>query len=70
MSEKLQKLRAAGVAHPNHEFTEEEIERIESLSDAEIETFISVKNKLGSELSTKKHDDDDDGEIHPNTFVV
>ena len=67
MSEKLSKLREAGVAHPGHEFSEEEIATFESLSDAEVDALISAKKKLGDALISKKDPDD---EINPDTMIL
>ena len=66
---KLDALRAGGAAHPDHEFSEEERERIESLTEEEVAALISAKAKLGHDLATKQHSDGDDG-THPNTFPI
>ena len=63
---KLEKMRAAGLAHPTHEFTDDEKSAIESLTDQELETLISVKQKLGHDLITKKTDDG----THPDTIPL
>jgi len=63
---RLEELRSAGLAHPTHEFSDDEQKLIESLSDDEVKTMISVKKKLGHELITKKTDD----ETHPDTIPL
>ena len=64
----LEQLRDGGVAHPNHEFSAEEIERLDSLSADEVQALISAKQKLGDDLVTKKHDGDD--ETTPDTLLL
>lgn len=63
---KLDDLRAHGLVHESHEFTEEEITAIESLSDDEVQAMVSVKKKLGHKLITKKTDDG----AKPDTFPL
>ena len=67
MSEKLQKLREAGIAHPTHDFDNKDIEHIETLTEEEINAVISAREKL-AHVAHKKHDEDD--ETHPDTMVV
>ena len=64
----IDQLREGGVAHPKHDFTDEEIERLESLSEEEVQALISVKQKLGHDLVTKQHGADD--ETHPDTLLL
>lgn len=66
MGAKLEKLKAARVAHPTHEFSAAEEQLIESLSDDEIDTIISAKKKLGEQLLRKETND----EAHPNTLIL
>lgn len=66
MGAKLEKLKAAKVAHPTHKFSPEEENLIESLSDEEIATIISAKKRLGDKLLKKATDD----EVHPNTLLL
>ncbi len=65
MSANLQKLREAGIAHPNHDFDEKDIENIDKLTEDEINAIVSAKEKLGH-VAHKKDDDD----AHPDTMVV
>lgn len=64
----LEHLREGGVAHPNHDFSAEEIERLNSLSPEEVQALISAKQKLGHDLVTKKHGEDD--ETTPDTLLL
>lgn len=66
----LDQLRDGGVAHPTHKFSDDEMERIESLSDEEVAALVAAKQKLGHDLCTKTHDGDDDNGTHPNTLPI
>ncbi|MGI9516107.1 MAG: hypothetical protein ACR2NP_03595 [Pirellulaceae bacterium] len=67
MSENLQKLREAGIAHPTHDFDEKDIKHIDTLTEDEVNAVISAKEKL-AHVAHKKHEEDD--ETHPDTMVV
>ena len=67
MGAKLEQLRAAKIAHPKHKFSPEEEKLIEGLSDAEVRTLISVKQRLGENLLKKKVEKSD---THPNTLLL
>jgi len=57
-----ERLSDAGVLHPEHGFEKKELEAIEELTSQEVDTLISLKEKMGEPS-------DDRNEAKPNVFV-
>ena len=49
----MERLQEAGIVHPHHKMSEEDQQLVETLTREEVETLISVKNKLGDNFIRK-----------------
>ncbi len=63
MSSNLEKLKTAGVVPDDHTLTDADTSTIENLSDQEVQSLISLKQKLGADFVQRNTRD------APNCFL-